>query len=311
MIARQRKLIAEYLRDQSVGIMLPELRGVVSHLPVEDIRQQLGDDAMRAWTDEAICNAVIYGRIEPAVKLENKLPPAWQFIKTRAAEQQQRFYSLIDVAADRYFKAKQLSQGGAGARVRPAAAAAAAAAASEGGDQAMSAARAAKRAEYQLSKRLKVAATDALENVSCGHVTCIRSILLYKTFALLDMLAMLWQIRADADTRHKQLLDAIGGDNPIASSNPLHALDASAVQTFLKRENCPLTARMCAYAKGDGYFLAEAIDGMGWRQHDGHYLLADFCGAGADGKLEMLLLLTAVRRMRCAAAVRRTSTVEI
>jgi len=68
---------------------------------------------------------------------------------------------------------------------------------------------------------------------------------------------------------------------------------------------------MCAYAKGDGYFLAEAIDGMGWRQHDGHYLLADFCGAGADGKLEMLLLLTAVRRMRCAAAVRRTSTVEI
>ena len=45
----------------------------------------------------------------------------------------------------------------------------------------MSAARAAKRAEYQLSKRLKVAATDALENVSCGHVTCIRSILLGRT----------------------------------------------------------------------------------------------------------------------------------
>jgi hypothetical protein len=93
MIAKQRRLIAQYLRDQSVGIMLPELRGVVSHLPVEDIRQQLGDDAMRAWTDEAICNAVIYGRIEPAVKLENKLPPAWQFMKTKAAEQQQRFYT--------------------------------------------------------------------------------------------------------------------------------------------------------------------------------------------------------------------------
>ena len=34
MIAKQRRLIAQYLRDQSVGIMLPELRGVVSHLLV-------------------------------------------------------------------------------------------------------------------------------------------------------------------------------------------------------------------------------------------------------------------------------------
>ena len=39
-----------------------------------------------------------------------------------------------------------------------------------------------------------------------------------------------------------------------------------------------------------------------------HYLIRIH---GADGKLEMLLLLTAVRRMRCAAAVRHTSTVEI
>ena len=123
---------------------------------------------------------------------------------------------------------------------------------------------------------------------------------------------MTLQIRADADTRHKQLLDAIGGDNPIASgSDPLHLLDASGVQEFLLRERCPLTAAMCKYANGDGYFLAEAIEGMGWRHHEGQYLLGEFCGGGDDGKLEMLLLLSAVRRMRCAAVVRRTSTVNI
>ena len=95
---------------------------------------------------------------------------------------------------------------------------------------------------------------------------------------------MTLQIRADADTRHKQLLDAIGGDNPIASgSDPLHLLDASGVQEFLLRERCPLTAAMCKYANGDGYFLAEAIEGMGWRHHEGQYLLGEFCGGGDDG----------------------------
>ena len=68
--------------------MLVELRGVVNHLHVEKIRQQLGDDAMRGWSDEQICTAVVYGRIEPAVKLESRQPPAWQFIKGKAAEQQ-------------------------------------------------------------------------------------------------------------------------------------------------------------------------------------------------------------------------------
>ena len=113
MVAKQRNAIKKYLDTESVSIMLPELRGVVNHLPVENIRRQLGNE-MRAWSDQQICTAVVYGRIEPVVWLENRNPPTWQFNSTKAAEQQQRFYGLVDEAAARYFAAKRLSQGGMG-----------------------------------------------------------------------------------------------------------------------------------------------------------------------------------------------------
>eukprot|EP01046_Picozoa_sp_COSAG06_P035117 COSAG06_NODE_3740_length_4957_cov_8.283821_1_plen_147_part_10 len=54
MVAKQRNAIKKYLDTESVSIMLPELRGVVNHLPVENIRRQLGNE-MRAWSDQQIC----------------------------------------------------------------------------------------------------------------------------------------------------------------------------------------------------------------------------------------------------------------
>ena len=153
----------------------PAFAGRLNELRASDVRSSLKLDG---WSDEAICEAVTYGRIK--ADISGAAATTWSLDGQEETLATAKYLKLIDSAAIEFFENKTKSQGlrGATATTRAAGAAAATAAAATaatattttaGAQPHQNAARKAAREAKLLSDRMRQAAVKVMENVSCLH----------------------------------------------------------------------------------------------------------------------------------------------